>query len=116
MAFPIIRYWVHFFLVILFLVNWWPEYLGAQSVGGTIRGRVRDSSGGLVAEADLRVQDMEKGIIYPSQTDSQGMYQVALPPGRYEVQAEAPGFAPMRETGITLSLGQTLSDTSAKAD
>jgi len=80
----------------------------AQSVGATIRGRVRDASGGVVSGAQVSVRDTERGIVYQTLTDSMGIYQVATPVGRYEIVVGAGGFAPAKETGISLSVGQTL--------
>lgn len=77
-------------------------------MGGTIRGRVQDASGGVVAGAPITVRDTAKGLVYQTRTDSLGLYAVALPVGMYEVEAAAAKFAPVRQTGIPLFLGQTI--------
>ena len=82
--------------------------LQAQSVGAMIRGRVQDASGGVVAGAPITVRDTAKGLVYQTRTDSLGLYAVALPVGTYEVEAAAQKFAPVRQTGIPLFLGQTI--------
>lgn len=95
-----------------FFIFFWlglaPTIILAQSVGGTIRGRVQDPSGGVISQAEIRVRDAGKGLAYQTVTDSMGMYQVALPVGAYEVEAAAKGFAAIKKTQIALSLGQTI--------
>lgn len=81
--------------------------LRAQSVGGTIRGQVQDSSGGVIAGARVRVLDSDKGIAYQTLSDSSGRYQVSVSVGRYEIEVSSDGFTTTKEVGIALSLGQT---------
>jgi hypothetical protein len=80
----------------------------AQSVGGTLRGRVRDASGGVIAGARLTARDTARGILFETRTDEMGVYQIALPVGTYELEATATDFASVKEAGVTLSLGQAL--------
>ncbi|HWP84345.1 MAG TPA: carboxypeptidase regulatory-like domain-containing protein [Terriglobia bacterium] len=82
--------------------------LVAQSVGGTVRGRVQDASGGVIHGAEVVARDAAKGISYQTRSDSLGLYQLELPVGVYQVQAAAERFSPVSETDLTLSLGQTL--------
>ncbi len=105
---PARRYLILFSLIVVLGIAWGSGNLAAQSVEGTLRGRVRDASGAVVTAATVRARDAEKGLLYPTQTDSLGLFQIALPPGRYELTVDAQGFATTRETGIALSLGQTL--------
>jgi hypothetical protein len=79
----------------------------AQSLGGTLRGRVRDASGGVIADASISARDVAKGIVYQTRTDAAGLYQIALPGGVYDVEAASASFAAVRETALSLSLGQT---------
>ncbi|MBI4481106.1 MAG: carboxypeptidase regulatory-like domain-containing protein, partial [Acidobacteria bacterium] len=82
--------------------------LQAQSVGGTLRGRVRDTSGGAISAAEVVARDTAKGITYQTRSDAQGLYQMALPVGAYDLQATADQFAAVKESALTLSLGQTI--------
>ncbi|MBI3934429.1 MAG: TonB-dependent receptor [Acidobacteria bacterium] len=82
--------------------------LRAQSVGGTLRGRLRDASGGVISGAEVVARDTAKGIAYQTRSDTQGLYQITLPVGIYEVQATADQFSPAKESALTLSLGQTI--------
>ena len=80
----------------------------AQSVGGTIRGQVRDSSGGAIASAVLLLRDTDKGLDYTGHSDPSGVFQFAAPVGNYELQASAPNFTAVKEVRLNLSLGQTI--------
>ncbi len=80
----------------------------AQSLGGTIRGKVLDSSGGVIGGARVLVLDSDRGIVYQTLADTSGLYQVSVPVSRYEIEVSADGFTTANELGISLSLGQTL--------
>jgi len=82
--------------------------LRAQSVGGTLRGRVRDTSGGVISGAEVVARDTAKGITYQTRSDAQGLYQMALPVGAYDLEATADQFAAVMESALPLSLGQTI--------
>jgi carboxypeptidase family protein len=81
--------------------------LKAQSVGGTIRGRVRDASAAAIAGAGVAAHEVAKGIVYQTRSDAQGLYQLALPVGTYDIDVTADQFAPAKEASLQLSLGQT---------
>ncbi len=99
---------LHKFSLLLFTLLLSSASLRAQSVGGTIRGVVSDSSGGAIAAAALHLRDTQKGLNYTSQSDSSGVFQFAIPVGSYELTATAPNFASVKESNLALSLGQTL--------
>ncbi|MBI4460241.1 MAG: TonB-dependent receptor [Acidobacteria bacterium] len=79
-----------------------------QSVSGTVRGRVQDESGGVIAGAQVSAHSIDKGIDYPTQTDSLGLYQLTLPVGGYEVSIIASGFTPAKRRGLAVSVGETI--------
>jgi hypothetical protein len=80
----------------------------AQSLDGTIRGRVLDASGSAIAQAQITLRDADKGVSFATRSDALGLYQAELPRGTYELEASAPGFASVRRTGVLLSLGSTV--------
>ena len=100
--------WLLFLAVCLWLLCLAPAAVHGQSVSGTIRGRVQDESGGVLVGAQVTVRDTEKGIEYPAQTDSLGLYQLTLPVGRYEVSVSASSFAPAKRMGLAVSVGETI--------
>jgi len=83
----------------------------AFSQGGAsaaqLNGAVRDESGGSVAKAAITLRETETNRTYNAISSDTGLYVLAsLPPGRYELTTEAPGFARSTQTGIVLTVGQ----------
>lgn len=80
----------------------------AQSLGGAIRGRVQDASGAIIVGARVSAKNVDRGLAYETTSDSLGIYQIAVPVGPYELLVEAPNFAGRKETGLHVSVAQTL--------
>jgi carboxypeptidase family protein/TonB-dependent receptor-like protein len=67
----------------------------AQTSKGILAGVVRDSSGALVPNATIHVQNEATGESRDLVSDANGEYRIdALAPGAYSVKVEAPGFRP----------------------
>jgi hypothetical protein len=72
-----------------------PALVSAQGTGGTIAGRVTDSTDAGISEATVTVRSLGLGLARTTTTDSHGFYRVTgLPLGPVEVRAERDGFAP----------------------
>src|SRR6266436_5852380 len=72
-----------------------------------LNGSVRDESGGTVAKAAVSLRETETNRTYTTVSNDNGLYVIAsLPPGRYELTTEAPGFARSTQKGIVLTVGQ----------
>ncbi len=71
-----------------------PQTHEARLLGGAqIAGRVTDSSGGVIASAQVRVLDASGREITRTMTDSAGAYGFSsLPDGAYRLQIESRGF------------------------
>jgi len=70
-----------------------PAILSAQSGTSTIAGIVRDSSGGAVPGATVRIVNDASGDAVEAVTDGQGAYRAAgLVAGRYRVETVLDGF------------------------
>ena len=81
----------------------------AQISSGTITGVVKDSSGAVIPNARITILYVEQGSKFEVQTTSDGLYaRRFLPVGSYTVTAVAPGFKKSVQTGLTLSVGQTM--------
>ena len=95
-------------LSILFLaVCMWPTPGAAQEVTATINGTITDSSGSVVANAEVTATDLARGTVWPAKTNQSGFYNLTrLPVGRYEVRVSAPGFRTAVETTPELVLNQ----------
>ena len=77
--------------------------LNAQSTDGTIRGTVKDSSGGAIGSGQVTVTNVETNIAKTAATDKSGDYEVpGLLPGKYDVQIEARGFEISVQRGFVL--------------
>ncbi len=81
----------------------------AQVVGGTIGGVVHDSTGATVSDATATVRQIETGATRTLNTDSEGrFFAPSVPVGAYTVEVKHDGFAPQKQTGISLTVGQSL--------
>lgn len=79
----------------------------AQSNAADLQGAVRDPSGAAVAGATVTARNLATNLTRTSTTDADGMYQIlSLPPGNYEITAEAAGFSKGRIASATLTVGQ----------
>ncbi len=65
-----------------------------QVVSASVAGVVRDSSGGVVGAASVRLRHVETGLVSERATDHEGRYRfIAVPVGALEMTVTAPGFA-----------------------
>src|SRR6202790_1660402 len=77
----------------------------SQVTGATLSGTISDSSGGVLAGAQISVTNTATGINKDFQTDSAGYYSAPnLAPGTYEVKVTAAGFNTSAST-VTLAVG-----------
>ncbi|MBV9938156.1 MAG: carboxypeptidase regulatory-like domain-containing protein, partial [Acidobacteriaceae bacterium] len=92
--------------MVLFLCS----FAFGQDVTGKIAGVITDPSGATVANATVTVTDVGRKASRTATTDANGFYQVSqLPPGNYQVSAEAPGFSKIVSNGQnSLEINQTL--------
>jgi len=82
---------------------------GAQIVGGTINGTISDSTGAAVPGATVTVRQIDTGATRTLVTGSDGRYAApSVPVGPYSVSAVHDGFQPEEQTGIVLSIGQSV--------
>src|SRR5713101_1311867 len=84
-----------------------PAFSQAGASNAQLNGSVRDESGGSVAKATITLRGTDTNRTYTAVSNDSGLYVIAnLPPGRYELTTEAPGFARSTQTGIVLTVGQ----------
>ncbi len=82
----------------------------AQSTSGDIRGTVTDPSGAVVSKAQVNLTDPDRGLNRNVESNAEGQFVLALlPPGKYKMRVEAPGFAPRSIDGIEVRVGDTVS-------
>ena len=76
-------------------------------VTGSILGVVTDPTAAVIVGAKIVVTNEDTNQIVETTTDVQGQYRLlALPVGRYRVQAAMDGFQTVVETGIVLTVNQ----------
>ncbi len=72
----------------------------------TVRGRVTDAQGGIVANATVTARQVDTNLTRSTHTDSAGQYLIAnLPAGSYEVTFEQSGFG-TGKSNVVLEVGQ----------
>ena len=80
--------------------------LAAQTTS-EILGIVTDESGAVVVAAKLVAKNIETGLTYAGASGESGQFRMPLlPPGKYQVTVEKPGFAKYVQNGLELQLGQ----------
>ena len=79
--------------------------IAAQTVTGSLQGRITDPSGGVVTGAEVTAKNSDTGLTRVAKTNSSGYFQIAfLPVGAYGVTARASGFGPVaRSAQVELS-------------
>jgi Carboxypeptidase regulatory-like domain len=81
--------------------------LHAQEVTAAITGTVTDPSGAAVANAKVSAKDLDRGTVYATTTNADGVYNLPrLVVARYEVRVESAGFQTAVRSGIELQLNQ----------
>jgi hypothetical protein len=84
-----------------------PTVASGQVATATLQGEVTDETKGLLPGVTVTATNEATGQVRHVVSDERGFYRIAaLPPGRYSVNAELPGFAAVRRTGVTLTIGQ----------
>ena len=65
-----------------------------QDISAKITGTVTDASGAVISNATVAARDTSRGTIYPTQTNSAGVYYLSpLPIGDYDLKVTATGFS-----------------------
>jgi hypothetical protein len=85
----------------------WAATALLADVTGSILGTVRDPSAAVIGNVQVVVTNLETNQNVTALSDSLGQYRfLALPVGRYKVEASAAGFQKFVVTGVTLDVNQ----------
>src|SRR5262245_37796248 len=80
----------------------------AQISSSALNGTVTDATGSVVPRASVTVTSTSTGFARSVVTSDNGAYAVSdIPPGTYEVSAEAAGFKKAVVSDVRLYVGQT---------
>jgi hypothetical protein len=78
----------------------------AQTVGGTILGKIKDQTGAVLPGADITITNTATGVTRAVISDETGTYNAAnLQPGKYEIRVDMPSFGTDRRQNINLNVG-----------
>jgi hypothetical protein len=78
-----------------------------SSATGDLHVTVKDSKNSLVTNATVTARDAARGVERPGTGNGQGEYRIALlPPGTYQVTAEAAGFAKTTIESVVITVGE----------
>lgn len=90
-------------LRLMFLPAW------GQDPDGAIEGSIVDKSEGRVNGAHVVARNLETGFSKETTTAQDGLFRLSLlPVGRYSVNVEAPSFAALQQSPITVNVSQTV--------
>src|ERR1700761_1564741 len=87
-----------------------PSAVLAQAVNNaSIHGVVQDTSGAVVANAQVKATQTDTGRVQTAVSEADGAYLLAdLPVGGYSLEVTAPAFSKYEQTGIVLQVGQNV--------
>lgn len=94
--------------LIALLLCWGTVATIAQTVTGTVRGTITDSSGAIVSGATVTAINTATGVVTPTTTNGAGEYSIRfLQIGQYKIKVEAPGFGTANYGPFALEIDQT---------
>ncbi len=97
---------VRFAVLLLVLLKGLTVPALAQVSNAVVTGIVTDEQRGILPGVTITVTNVESGVVRSTVTEEYGRYRVGgIPPGRYNVKAELPGFATQEVKDITLTIG-----------
>src|SRR5579863_10153993 len=92
-------------LSLLLLTLLVPAVMLGQTDTSSLQGRVTDPQGGAIAGAQVSLTNQATGAQRKAQSTPDGDYRFTLiPPGRYDVEASAPGFRTFHDTGVPVDV------------
>jgi hypothetical protein len=86
-----------------------PVLAQSQAADGAIEGTITDASGGVLPGVTVTVTSVDTGASRVVITNEKGLYRaLLLPLGKYEVTVELQGFKKFEQTGLQVSVGQSV--------
>lgn len=100
---------LHKIAVGLVLIAFFASIAHAQVLTGTVTGNVKDATGAVVPGADIRLTNLDTGVVRTAVSDESGNYQFLLVPlGTYSLEASLTGFRTFRRAGILVEADRSL--------
>jgi hypothetical protein len=95
-------------LLLFFCSAWMVLQLPAQTVTGTVQGRVADISGAVIPKAKLKAKEANTGLLREAVSNGEGYYTFNfLPIGTYEISVVQGGFQELKRTNVRVDLNTT---------
>ena len=95
-------------ILLLLAVSPWC-YGQASAMNGEVSGTVTDPAGAAIANAAVSVTNRGTGFRQTATSGDSGLYRFnLLPLGTYDLEVQAPGFAPGKRSGIEVNAGATV--------
>src|SRR5579862_6617798 len=96
----------HLFLIALGFL-WLTTMVYGQAISGDLVGAITDTSGAIVANADVRATNVNTGVTSSTKTNASGEYRFSnLPVGSYDISVSAGGLNGALR-GMSVILNQT---------
>ena len=81
----------------------------AQTPSASVVGRVTDPTGAVIPGVSIKITNLDTNISQPGSSNEIGDFTIPyLNPGRYALEASAPGFRTYRHAEFTLAVDQVL--------
>ncbi len=101
-----LRSFVCLLLASFLLFSGFPTQAQVAATEAQLNGSVRDQAGGVIVKASITLRNLDTNHAYTAVSGSEGLYILTnLPPGNYDLSAEAPRFAKYTQR-VTLRVAQ----------
>ena len=88
---------------------------GQNTNSGDIRGTVLDASGAVLPGVEVRVTNIDTGVVTNYVTNAEGIYDTnSILPGNYSIEFSKDGFATLKRSPIVLQVGTVTVDATLK--
>jgi hypothetical protein len=96
-------------MAVFYLLSFGQQvFAQSQATTGQIVGTIRDSTGAAIPSAKVSATNKNTGLTQSATSTEAGLFRlVLLPPGVYDLTAEASGFSPVKLNELTVLVGQT---------
>jgi len=85
------------------------QALTTAALDGTVREQVSDSAGRPIGGARIQIRNLQTGQVNTTLTTGEGVFRLLLlPPGGYELHAEAEGYEALTITSLSLSTNEVV--------
>src|SRR6266436_1846601 len=85
------------------------QALTTAALDGTVREQVSDSTGRPIGGARIQIRNLQTGQVNTTLTTGEGVFRVLLlPPGGYELRAEAEGYEALTIASLSLSTNEVV--------